>query len=80
MDLTQPMYDAANTASRPQNQFAVVQKVSIFLCPSDRGVPVSSAYGVTDMGPTNYVACHGVGTSAAAATARRSPPTACSRP
>jgi hypothetical protein len=31
-------YTAANT-------FAVAQKVSIFLCPSDRRVPVSSAYG-----------------------------------
>ena len=62
MDLTQPMYDAANQITAP-NRFAVVQKVSIFLCPSDRGVPVSSAYGVTDMGPTNYVACHGSGVS-----------------
>ena len=26
--------------------------------PSDRTEPVSSAYGVTNMGPTNYVACH----------------------
>jgi prepilin-type N-terminal cleavage/methylation domain-containing protein/prepilin-type processing-associated H-X9-DG protein len=60
MDLKQPMYDANNLITL-QNQFAVVQKVPIFLCPSDRGVPVSSAYGVTDMGPTNYVACHGSG-------------------
>lgn len=62
MDLTQPMYDAANQIT-PQNRFAVVQKVSLFHCPSDRGVPVSSAYGVTDMGSTNYVACHGSGLS-----------------
>ena len=62
MDLTQPMYDAANLITT-QNRFAVVQKVSLFLCPADRGVPVSSAYGVTDMGPTNYVACHGSGVS-----------------
>jgi prepilin-type N-terminal cleavage/methylation domain-containing protein len=55
MDLTQPMYTATNQIT-PQNQFAVVQKVLIFLCPADRGVPVSSAYGVTDMGPSNYVA------------------------
>jgi prepilin-type N-terminal cleavage/methylation domain-containing protein/prepilin-type processing-associated H-X9-DG protein len=60
MDLTQPMYDATNTITVP-NQFAVVQKVGLFLCPSDRGVPVSSAYGVTNMGPTNYVANHGTG-------------------
>src|SRR5262245_56127839 len=62
MDLTQPMYDASNQITA-QNRFAVVQKVPIFLCPSDRGVPVSSAYGVTDMGPTNYVANHGSGVS-----------------
>lgn len=62
MDLDQPMYDAANQITAP-NRFAVVQKVPIFLCPSDRGVPVSSAYGVTDMGPSNYVACHGSGHS-----------------
>src|SRR4051812_4699207 len=62
MDLTQPMYDAANQITT-QNRSAVVQKVSLFLCPSDRGMPVSSAYGVTDMGPTNYVACHGSGAS-----------------
>jgi prepilin-type N-terminal cleavage/methylation domain-containing protein/prepilin-type processing-associated H-X9-DG protein len=62
MDLKQPMYDATNNITA-QNKFAVVQKVPIFLCPSDRGMPVSSAYGVTDMGPTNYVANHGSGTS-----------------
>ncbi len=62
MDVKLPMYDASNLITS-QNQFAVVQKVSIFLCPSDRGVPVSSAYGVTDMGPTNYVANHGSGLS-----------------
>ncbi|MFO0797982.1 MAG: DUF1559 domain-containing protein [Gemmataceae bacterium] len=62
MDLKQPMYDATNQITAA-NRFAVVQKVSIFLCPSDRGVPVSSAYGVTDMGPTNYVASHGTGLS-----------------
>jgi prepilin-type N-terminal cleavage/methylation domain-containing protein/prepilin-type processing-associated H-X9-DG protein len=62
MDLKQPMYDAANQITTA-NRFAVVQMVSIFLCPSDRGIPVSSAYGVTDMGPTNYVANHGTGIS-----------------
>ena len=62
MDLSLPMYQGAPTyAIYPKNQFAVVQKVSIFLCPSDKGFPVSSAYGVTDMGPTNYAACNGSG-------------------
>src|SRR5262249_29383266 len=62
MDLKQPMYDATNMITT-QNRFAVVQKVPLFLCPSDRQLPVSSAYGVTDMGPINYVACHGTGLS-----------------
>ena len=62
MDLRLPMYDAANIITVP-NQFAVVQRVSIFHCPSDRGVPVSTAYGVVDMGSTNYVANHGSGLS-----------------
>lgn len=62
MDLKQPMYDAANQITAA-NQPAVVQKVGIFLCPSDKGEPVSSAYGVTNMGPTNYAACHGSGLS-----------------
>ena len=63
MDLTQPIYVGSPAAISSQNRFAVVQKVKIFLCPSDRGEPVSSAYGVQNMGPTNYVACHGTGTS-----------------
>ncbi|MCY2943400.1 MAG: DUF1559 domain-containing protein [Planctomycetota bacterium] len=62
MNLAQPMYDGANQITT-QNRFAVVQKVSLFLCPSDRGKTVSSAYGVTDLGPTNYVASHGSGVS-----------------
>ena len=36
MDLTQPMYDAANQITA-QNKFAVVQKVSLFLCPRTAG-------------------------------------------
>ncbi len=63
MDLTQPIYVGSPATISPQNAFAVVQKIPIFLCPSDRGIAVSSAYGVTDMGPTNYVASHGSGLS-----------------
>ena len=61
MDLNQPIYVGSPASISPANQFAVVQKVPIFLCPSDKGEPVSSAYGVTNMGPTNYVANHGTG-------------------
>jgi prepilin-type N-terminal cleavage/methylation domain-containing protein/prepilin-type processing-associated H-X9-DG protein len=62
MDLTLPMYQ--NTAPYTifqANQFAVVQVVPLFLCPSDKATPVSSAYGVTNMAPTNYAACIGSG-------------------
>ena len=65
MDLTQPMYVGSPAVISAANQFAVAQKIGIFLCPSDKGEPVSSAYGVQNMGPTNYVACHGSGTSGA---------------
>jgi prepilin-type N-terminal cleavage/methylation domain-containing protein/prepilin-type processing-associated H-X9-DG protein len=63
MDLTQPIYVGSPATISTANQFAVVQMIKIFLCPSDKGQPVSSAYGVTNMGPTNYVACHGTGTT-----------------
>ena len=63
MDLTQPIYAGSPAMVTMANQFAVVQKIPIFLCPSDKGEPVSTAYGVTNMGPTNYVACHGSGLS-----------------
>jgi prepilin-type processing-associated H-X9-DG protein len=61
MDLKQTMYVGSPATISTQNQFAVVQVVKTFLCPSDRGVPVSSAYGVQNLGPTNYVANHGDG-------------------
>ncbi len=61
MDLTQMIYVPPTYQISAANQFAVAQKVKIFLCPSDRGEPVSSAYGVQNLGPTNYVACHGSG-------------------
>ena len=61
MDLVQPIYVGSPAVVSAANQFAVVQKVKIFLCPSDLGEPVSSAYGVTNMGPSNYVASHGSG-------------------
>jgi prepilin-type N-terminal cleavage/methylation domain-containing protein/prepilin-type processing-associated H-X9-DG protein len=63
MDLTQPMYVPPSYTISTANQFAVVQVVPLFLCPSDKGTPVSSAYGVTNMGPTNYAVCLGSGTT-----------------
>ena len=64
MDLSLPMYDPATSYSvYPQNRTACATLVTLFLCPSDKGQPVSSAYGVTNMGPTNYAACIGSGTN-----------------
>jgi prepilin-type processing-associated H-X9-DG protein len=64
MDLTLPMYQATSPYNIfPANQFAVAQVVPIFLCPSDKSQPVSTAYGVTDMAPTNYAANIGSGTT-----------------
>jgi prepilin-type N-terminal cleavage/methylation domain-containing protein/prepilin-type processing-associated H-X9-DG protein len=61
MDLKQPMYVPPMFNISAANQFAVAQKVAIFLCPSDKGEPVSSAYGITNIGPTNYAVCNGSG-------------------
>jgi prepilin-type N-terminal cleavage/methylation domain-containing protein/prepilin-type processing-associated H-X9-DG protein len=63
MDLTQPIYAGSPANVSAANQFAVSQTISLFLCPSDKSKPVSSAYGVTNIGPTNYTACHGSGLS-----------------
>jgi prepilin-type processing-associated H-X9-DG protein len=68
MDLTLPMYQATSPYNIfPANQFAVAQVVPLFLCPSDKGQPVSTAYGVMNMAPTNYAACIGSGTTNGAA-------------
>jgi prepilin-type N-terminal cleavage/methylation domain-containing protein/prepilin-type processing-associated H-X9-DG protein len=63
MDLTQPIYMPPTYNISPANQFAVQQVVKLFLCPSDRMQPVSAAYGVPTLGPTNYAVCVGSGTT-----------------
>lgn len=63
MDLNQPIYMPPTYNISPANQFAVAQTIPLFLCPSDQGRPVSSAYGVADIGPTNYAVCLGTGTT-----------------
>jgi prepilin-type N-terminal cleavage/methylation domain-containing protein/prepilin-type processing-associated H-X9-DG protein len=63
MDLTQPIYVPPTYNISAANQFAVQQIVPLFLCPSDQMQPVSSAYGVTNMGPTNYAVNTGTGTT-----------------
>jgi prepilin-type N-terminal cleavage/methylation domain-containing protein/prepilin-type processing-associated H-X9-DG protein len=63
MDLKQPIYMPPTYAVTADNQFAVQQVVKIFLCPSDKQEPVSVAYGQPVIGPTNYAACIGSGTT-----------------
>jgi prepilin-type N-terminal cleavage/methylation domain-containing protein/prepilin-type processing-associated H-X9-DG protein len=63
MDLTQPIYQPPTYAVTAANQFAVQQTIKLFLCPSDSGEPVSVAYGEPVIGPTNYAACLGSGTT-----------------
>jgi prepilin-type N-terminal cleavage/methylation domain-containing protein/prepilin-type processing-associated H-X9-DG protein len=61
MDLTQPIYVPPTYNVSADNQFAVQQVVKLFLCPSDKGQPVSVAYGEPVIGPTNYAVCVGDG-------------------
>jgi prepilin-type N-terminal cleavage/methylation domain-containing protein/prepilin-type processing-associated H-X9-DG protein len=64
MNLDEPMFTLPTLNVTADNQFAVQQVVKLFLCPSDRGLPVSGGYGVSTFGPVNYVACMGTGTTA----------------
>ncbi len=63
MDLTQPIYQPPAYNVTAANQFAVQQTIKMFLCPSDKEQPVSVAYGEPVIGPTNYAACLGSGTT-----------------
>ena len=63
MDLKQPIYMPPTYNVTAANQFAVQQVVKLFLCPSDKQQPVSVAYGMPVIGPTNYAACLGSGTT-----------------
>ncbi len=63
MDLDQPIYVPPTYNISAQNQYAVQQVVAIFLCPSDKMMPVSAGYGVSTLGPTNYAVCVGSGTT-----------------
>ncbi len=67
MDLTQPIYVPPTYEISPANQFAVQQRVRLFLCASDKMQPVSSGYGLPTIGPTNYAVCTGTGTTNGAA-------------
>ncbi|WP_202947360.1 DUF1559 domain-containing protein [Zavarzinella formosa] len=72
MNLDLPMYGLPSLSILPENQFAVQQTVPLFLCPSDKMLPVAggdgtSVYGVPVVGPVNYGACIGTGATAGAA-------------
>ena len=62
LDLSVPLYGGPNQgyAVFTVNQFAVQVVVPLFLCPSDRGQPVTNYLG-TIFGPSNYAACMGTG-------------------
>jgi prepilin-type N-terminal cleavage/methylation domain-containing protein/prepilin-type processing-associated H-X9-DG protein len=63
MNLNKPTYLFPSLQVDAENQFAVQQVVSLFLCPSDTGQPVAGGYGVPTFGPANYVACTGTATT-----------------
>ena len=57
LDLTVPLYIGLSPSDiAPQNKPIVKLTVPLFLCPSDRGAPVSDLFG-----PTNYAGCAGSG-------------------
>ena len=57
LDLTVPLFTGfGSNAISNQNRAAVARSVPLFLCPSDRGRPVSPVFG-----PTNYAVCTGSG-------------------
>jgi prepilin-type N-terminal cleavage/methylation domain-containing protein len=71
LDLTVPLYQPDPTSpqgysvppgSKGTNPQAVGATVKLFLCPSDRGQPVSfNTYKIPSWGPTNYAVCNGTG-------------------
>jgi prepilin-type processing-associated H-X9-DG protein len=63
MNLDEPMFTLPTLTIPLDNQFAVQQTIEIFLCPSDKMMPVAGGYGVPLFGPVNYGACIGSGTT-----------------
>jgi prepilin-type N-terminal cleavage/methylation domain-containing protein len=60
MNLNAPTYSGTMIAD-PNNVKAIATLIPLFLCPSDRSIAISSGYGVTNMGPTNYCGNQGTG-------------------
>jgi prepilin-type N-terminal cleavage/methylation domain-containing protein len=68
MSLNEPTFVFPSLTISPDNILAVQQTVKLFLCPADTMQPVSgAAYGAPVLGPVNYAACLGSGTTAGAA-------------
>jgi prepilin-type N-terminal cleavage/methylation domain-containing protein len=61
LDLSVPLFAPPGFNVHPTNVQAVGTRVPGFLCPSDLRQPVSSGYGVEELGPTNYAGCTGSG-------------------
>jgi prepilin-type N-terminal cleavage/methylation domain-containing protein/prepilin-type processing-associated H-X9-DG protein len=62
MNLAEPLYSSAFSISS-DNLFAVEQTINLFLCPADTMKPVGGGYGASVLGPVNYGACIGSGTT-----------------
>jgi len=63
MDLDKPIFLLPSLLISTENQFAVGQVVKIFMCPSDKMTSITGGYGVASLGPTNYAACTGSGST-----------------
>ena len=63
LDLDEPLYLPPTFSIAADNLFGLGQTVKLFLCPSDRMAPVAQLTATTTMGPTNYAACLGSGTT-----------------
>jgi prepilin-type N-terminal cleavage/methylation domain-containing protein/prepilin-type processing-associated H-X9-DG protein len=56
LDMTIPLYSSGSGDVFPTNQFAVSQRVDVFLCPSDTQTAIDPRFE-----PVNYVGCVGSG-------------------
>jgi prepilin-type processing-associated H-X9-DG protein len=63
MNFDEPLFTLPTLNITADNQYAVQQVIPLFLCPSDRMRPIGGGYGVSVLGPVNYGACLGSGTT-----------------
>lgn len=70
MNLTEPLYVFPSLTISSDNIFGAEQTIKLFLCPADLMQPVAGpgpTYGATVLGPVNYAACIGSGTTSGGA-------------